>query len=137
LDSLTPPHPTKETKLRLRDEEELGGRKKRKNVEAPPIQCIPGALSPGVKGPGRETDYLSPSSADVKNGCAISPLPQTCSWRDGYLIKHRDNFTHLPASNVADLPKLCLSATVLFFSWGETESNWYCGHCLAYCTNHR
>jgi hypothetical protein len=23
---------------------------------------------------------------------------------------------------------------LLFFSWSETESTWYCGHCLAYCT---
>jgi hypothetical protein len=22
----------------------------------------------------------------------------------------------------------------LFFSWGEAESTWYCGNCLAYCT---
>jgi hypothetical protein len=26
---------------------------------------------------------------------------------------------------------------LLFFSWGETESTWYCGHCLAYCTTPR
>jgi hypothetical protein len=24
---------------------------------------------------------------------------------------------------------------LLFLSWGETESAWYCGHCLAYCTS--
>jgi hypothetical protein len=24
-----------------------------------------------------------------------------------------------------------------FFSWGATESTWYCGHCLVYCTSHR
>jgi hypothetical protein len=34
-----------------------------------------GALSPGVKRAGRETDYSFPSSADVKNGRAIPPLP--------------------------------------------------------------
>jgi hypothetical protein len=27
--------------------------------------------------------------------------------------------------------------SLLFFSWGETESTWYCGHCLAYCTSPR
>jgi hypothetical protein len=32
----------------------------------PPIQWIPGALSLGVKRPGRETDYSHPSSAEVK-----------------------------------------------------------------------
>jgi hypothetical protein len=30
---------------------------------------------PGVKRPGREADHLPPSSAEVKNGGAIPPLP--------------------------------------------------------------
>jgi hypothetical protein len=33
----------------------------------PPIQWVPGALSPRVKRPGRETDHSAPSSAEVKN----------------------------------------------------------------------
>jgi hypothetical protein len=33
----------------------------------PPIQCVPGALSLGVKPPARETDHSPPSSAEVKN----------------------------------------------------------------------
>jgi hypothetical protein len=33
----------------------------------PPIQWVPGALSTGVKRPGREADHSSPSSAEVKN----------------------------------------------------------------------
>jgi hypothetical protein len=32
----------------------------------PPIQWAPGALSLGVKQPGRESDHLPPSSAEVK-----------------------------------------------------------------------
>jgi hypothetical protein len=32
----------------------------------PPIQLVPGALSLGVKWPGREVDHLPPYSADVK-----------------------------------------------------------------------
>jgi hypothetical protein len=32
----------------------------------PPIQWIPGALSLGVKRPGREADHSPPSSAEVK-----------------------------------------------------------------------
>jgi hypothetical protein len=32
----------------------------------PPIQWVPGALSLGVKRPGREADYSPPSSAEVK-----------------------------------------------------------------------
>jgi len=33
----------------------------------PPIQWIPGALSLGVKRPGREADHSHPSSAEVQN----------------------------------------------------------------------
>jgi hypothetical protein len=32
----------------------------------PPIQWVPGALSPGVKRPGREADHSPPTSAQVK-----------------------------------------------------------------------
>jgi hypothetical protein len=31
-----------------------------------PIQCVPGALSPGVKRLGREADHSPPASAGVK-----------------------------------------------------------------------
>jgi hypothetical protein len=32
----------------------------------PPIQWVPGALSPVVKRPGREVDHSPPTSAEVK-----------------------------------------------------------------------
>jgi hypothetical protein len=35
----------------------------------------------GVKRPGREADYSSPFSAEVKNGGAIPPLSHTSSWQ--------------------------------------------------------
>jgi hypothetical protein len=41
----------------------------------PPIQWVPGALSPGLKWQEREADRSLPSNAEVKNGGAISPLP--------------------------------------------------------------
>jgi hypothetical protein len=59
----------------------------------PPIQRVPGALSMGVKRPGREADHSPPSSAEVKEW--VEPYihsPNTPSWRRAYL-KHRDNFT--------------------------------------------
>jgi hypothetical protein len=59
----------------------------------PPIQCAPGALSPGVKRPGREVDHSPPTSAEVKKSGSIHPLPYTPSWSSAYLVKHRDNFT--------------------------------------------
>jgi hypothetical protein len=36
---------------------------------------------PGVKRQEHETDHLPPSSTEVKNGGAISPLLYTSSWR--------------------------------------------------------
>jgi hypothetical protein len=33
----------------------------------PPIQWVPGALSPGEKRPKREADHTPPSSAEVEN----------------------------------------------------------------------
>jgi hypothetical protein len=38
----------------------------------PPIQGVPGALSLGVKQPGREADHSPPSSAEVKNACSYT-----------------------------------------------------------------
>jgi hypothetical protein len=42
----------------------------------PPIQCVPGALSLGVKRPGREADHSPPSSAKVKNAWSYTSTPQ-------------------------------------------------------------
>jgi hypothetical protein len=41
----------------------------------PPIQCEPGALSLGVKWPGREADHSPPTSADVKNAWSYTSAP--------------------------------------------------------------
>jgi hypothetical protein len=49
----------------------------------PPIQWVKRALSLGIKWPGREADHSPPCSAEVKNGEAIRPLPNTSSWRGG------------------------------------------------------
>jgi hypothetical protein len=49
----------------------------------------------GVKRQGHETDHSPLSSAKVKNGGAILPLPHTSSWHGAYLIKPRDNFTFI------------------------------------------
>jgi hypothetical protein len=58
----------------------------------PPIQWVPGALSLGVKRPGREADHLHPSSAEVKEWVELYiHSPNTPSWR-GAQLKHRDNF---------------------------------------------
>jgi len=58
----------------------------------PPIQRLPGAITPRVKQPGREADHSSLSSAEVKNVWSYTSTPQyvftaSCS------VKHRDNLT--------------------------------------------
>jgi hypothetical protein len=60
----------------------------------PPKQWVPGALSLGVKRPGREADYSTSSSTKVKECVELylhSPIRL-----HGVVIslrKHRDNFT--------------------------------------------
>jgi hypothetical protein len=44
-----------------------------------------GGAFPRVKRPGREADHSSPSSAEVKKGGAIHPLPHTSSWHSQWL----------------------------------------------------
>jgi hypothetical protein len=43
------------------------------------VQWVPRAISLGVKWPGREADHSPLSSAEVKNGGAIPPLPHMFS----------------------------------------------------------
>jgi hypothetical protein len=44
----------------------------------PPVQWIPGALSWGVKRPGREADHLPLSTAEVKNAWSYTSAPPIC-----------------------------------------------------------
>jgi hypothetical protein len=41
----------------------------------PPIQYVPGALSPGVKRPGRESDHSPPASAEIKKMWIYTSTP--------------------------------------------------------------
>jgi hypothetical protein len=45
----------------------------------PSVRLVRGDLSLWAKRPGPEADHLPPSSAEVKNGGAIHPLPSTPS----------------------------------------------------------
>jgi hypothetical protein len=59
----------------------------------PPIQRVAGALSLGVKRPGREADHSPPSSDEVKEGVELYlHSPNTPSWHGAQLKEHRDNF---------------------------------------------
>jgi hypothetical protein len=42
----------------------------------PPTQWVRGTVSPGVKGPGRETGHLPPSHADIKNTWSYTSISQ-------------------------------------------------------------
>jgi hypothetical protein len=44
----------------------------------PPIQWVPGALSLGVKQPGRQADHSPPSSAEVKNAWSYTATTPIC-----------------------------------------------------------
>jgi hypothetical protein len=47
----------------------------------PPIQWVPGAISPGVKRPGCATDHSPPSSVEVKNGGELHLHPYMSACR--------------------------------------------------------
>jgi hypothetical protein len=55
----------------------------------PPIQWVPGAIYPGLERLGREAENSPSSSAEVKSGGAIPPLPHTSSWRSALLVNAR------------------------------------------------
>jgi hypothetical protein len=61
----------------------------------PPIQWVPGALTPGLKWPGREANHSPASSAEVNESVELYfHSPNTPSWRGAELTKkYRDNFT--------------------------------------------
>jgi hypothetical protein len=55
---------------------------------------VPGALSLGIKRPGREADHSRPYNAEVKNAWRYTSTSHTPSWRGAQLKKkHRNNFT--------------------------------------------
>jgi hypothetical protein len=41
----------------------------------PPIQWVPGALSPGIKQPGLEADHSPPTIAEIKNMWICTSTP--------------------------------------------------------------
>jgi hypothetical protein len=58
----------------------------------PPIQWVPGALSPGVKRPAAEADHSPQTSAKVKKTWIYTSTPPYVFIAQ-CLVKHRDNFT--------------------------------------------
>jgi hypothetical protein len=62
-----------------------------------------GALSLGVKQPGREADHSPPSSAEVKNAGSYTSTPQYV-FMEWCLVKRRDNFTFYTFMYICELP---------------------------------
>jgi hypothetical protein len=90
------------------------------------IQWVLGALSLGVRRPGREADHSPPSSAEVKEWVELYlHSPSIPSWRRAQL-KHRDNFTfsfyyHFrpEALYLAVVPSFSCSLCLLWLHCGE------------------
>jgi hypothetical protein len=57
-----------------------------------PIEWVPGAISPVIKWPGRETDHSQLVPRSRKRG-SIHPLPYTPSRHSAYLVKYGNIFT--------------------------------------------
>jgi hypothetical protein len=64
----------------------------------PPIQWVPGVLSPGVNRPGREVDHSPPTNAEVKKMWIYTSTPSYAEW-DGMdwddLAQDRDQWRAL------------------------------------------
>jgi hypothetical protein len=58
----------------------------------PPIQWVTGALSPGLKWPGRELNHSPPSEAEIKNVWSYTSTSQYV-FIEWCLVKHRNNFS--------------------------------------------
>jgi hypothetical protein len=58
----------------------------------PPVQWVPGALSPLVKRPEHEDNHSPPTSAEVKK-MWIYTSTSTCICMVWCLVRHRDKFT--------------------------------------------
>jgi hypothetical protein len=57
----------------------------------PPIQWVPGGLSPGIKRRGREAAHSSPIRAEVKKTRIYTSIPPY-TFMPQYLVEHRENF---------------------------------------------
>jgi hypothetical protein len=100
----------------------------------PPIQWIQGALSLGIKRPGREAYHSPTSSAEVKAWVELYlHSPSTPLWC-GAQLKHRDNFTFTFISQTWLHPvghSITLHAQLLFLR-GEHQVSAHSRSCVIY-----
>jgi hypothetical protein len=87
----------------------------------PPTQWVPGALSLGVKRPGREADHSPPSNAKVKEWVELYlHSPNTPSWRGAWL----STGTTLPYTLVGSASVVRSHALRHTPIWRMTNSSW-------------
>jgi hypothetical protein len=65
----------------------------------PPIQRVPGFLSPGVKRQGRDAEHSPPTSVKVNKTWAYTSTPPYV-FMTSYLVKHTDRFTFKDYYNI-------------------------------------
>jgi hypothetical protein len=104
-----------------------------------PIQWVTGALSPGVKRPESEADHPPSTTVEIKKTWIYTSTPHPASWRNAYLVKHRDKFTFsrkvhrlLVISNrdeqfsslaPSELPIICSGFNVFILFWNILREN--------------
>jgi hypothetical protein len=87
-----------------------------------PIQWIPGALSLGVKRPGREADHSPPSSAEVKEWVELYLHSfNTPSWRGAQFEKTQGQLYlyRLPFTFTLNDSFLCVASFIKYVSYTE------------------
>jgi hypothetical protein len=87
----------------------------------PPIQCVPRALSRGVKRPGREADHSPPSSAEVKNAWSYTSIPPLRL--HGVVLSQAQGQLYLFAQSMVRLKSLLPAHLCLLSHWTKTWEN--------------
>jgi hypothetical protein len=81
----------------------------------PPIQCVPAALSPGVKRQGREADHSPPASAEIKKMWIYTSTPPY-AFMAYCLIKHIDKLPYLYLPSNVSFCTVRLAGTANYLS---------------------
>jgi hypothetical protein len=78
----------------------------------PPIKWVPGALSLGVKRPGREADHSAPTSAEVKK-TIYTFTPSRPSWPTAVAARSESTFLGLRTHGAILITSIRLHGVVL------------------------
>jgi hypothetical protein len=90
----------------------------------------PASYPIGTRGsfPGGEADHIPPSSAELKNGGAMPPLPHTSSWHPLQLIIHRSHYYsmlyHWAIDILTDILRIDKIRYLLHLNWPCLLNPW-------------